>query len=87
MLLHNEQISLAAKLLQLSVSDIESNSELIESNGALYVSIPIKGGDSLIVAQDGTVLYADSSVGYNRHLLEFESGKRTPAESFKSVDS
>ena len=81
---HNEQMVLAAKLLKTSIETIVSNSETIEGAGILYISIPIKGGDSLIVGADGSVLYADSSVGYTRHLQEFESGNRTPLEAFEN---
>jgi len=85
MLQHSEQLELASKLLQLSIEEVEENCEVIEGSGALYVSIPIKGGDSLIVGQDGAVLYADSSVGYSRHLQEYERGTRTPVEAFDDV--
>lgn len=83
MLQVRDQIALAAKLLQLSVDDVQENSEVIESNGALYVSLPVKGGESLIVGQDGSALYADSSIGYTRHLQEFMKGTRTPLDAFE----
>ena len=80
---NNEKVTLAARLLALSVDEVKEHSEVIEKNGALYVSVPTKGGDSLIIDNDGTVLYADSSVGYSRHLKEFESGNRTPLDAFE----
>jgi len=77
-----EQVTLAAKLLNLTLDEIQSNSDIISELSALYVSIPTKGGDSLIVGNDGQVLYADSSVGYTKHLESYKEGKRTPIESF-----
>ncbi len=40
----------------------------------MYVSIPEKGGESIIIGKDGDVLYADSSVGYlhNRQAEKFK---------------
>lgn len=77
-----EKIRLASELLQLKQEDIENNSGIIEELSALYVSIPVKGGDSLIIGDDGSVLYADSSVGYSQHLESFKKGIRTPIEAF-----
>ena len=36
----------------------------------------------LFVGKDGDVLYADSSVGYTRHLEEYKKGTRTPIDAF-----
>jgi hypothetical protein len=82
MLQLKEQLNLAAKLLRLTVEEVQENSEVIDSNGALYVSIAVKGGPSLIVGLDRTVLFANSSIGYSQHLQEFENGRRTPLEDF-----
>jgi len=78
-----EQIKLAAKLLHLSEVEVDEYGDNISDIGALYVSIPEKGGASIIIGNDGTVLYADSSVGYSRHLHEFNTGRRTPLEEFE----
>ena len=77
-----EQIALAAKLLNLTSEEVQANSDIIPELSALYVSIPIKSGESLIVGNDGQVLYADSSVGYTKHLEAYKEGKRTPIVSF-----
>lgn len=84
MLNSKEQITLAAKLLGLSDDEIERYGSTIEENGAFYISVPEKGGASLIVGCDGSVLYADSSVGYTRHVEEFRRGTRTPIEAFSN---
>jgi hypothetical protein len=82
MLTAKEQVNVAVKLLRLTVEEVQENSEVIDSNEALYVSLPIKGGPSLIVGLDGTILFANSSIGYSQHLQEFENGRRTPLEDF-----
>ena len=45
-----------------------------EEDSLVYVSIPEKGGESIIIGKDGDVLYADSSVGYlhNRQAEKFK---------------
>ena len=83
MLNKEEQIKLASELLKISYEDAEKYCSEIENSNALYFSVPVKGGASLIVGNDAQVLYADSSVGYTRHLEEYNNGRRTPLESFK----
>ena len=83
MIEYGEQILLAAKLLKLTTAEVQEYSGIIQSSGALYISVPLKGGDSLIVGKDGTVLYANSSVDYDIHVNEFEKGRRTPMEEFE----
>lgn len=83
MLQVNEQIELVVKLLKLTIDEVKSNYGIIDSNGALYFSETFKGGQSIIVGQDGMVLFANSSIGYDEHLQEFENGRRTPLEAFE----
>ena len=77
-----QQIELAAKLLNISVDEATEYHSYIEEDSLVYVSIPEKGGESIIVGKDGDVLYADSSVGYTRHLEEYKKGTRTPIDAF-----
>ena len=81
MLDRKEMVTLAAKLMKLSETEIEANSAMVDDK-TLYFSMPYKGGDSLIVSNDGTVLYASSAVGYSKHMDEFNNGRRTPLEEF-----
>lgn len=83
MLSHNEQILLVSKLLHLSAEDVRANSAIIQQNGALYFSEPVKGGASILVNTDGSVLFADSSVDYDEHIKEFDAGRRTPLDAFE----
>lgn len=77
-----QQIELAAKLLNISVDEATEYHSYIEEDSLVYVSIPEKGGESIIIGKDGDVLYADSSVGYTRHLEEYKKGTRTPIDAF-----
>lgn len=79
---NKEQYQLAAQLLQMDIKEIEKYGGMIDDLSALYVSVPEKGGVSLIVGSDGSVLYADSSVGYPRHINAFKEGMRTPIDAF-----
>lgn len=83
MLNEMQQIELAAKLLEISIKEASEYHSQIKEDSAIYVSIPEKGGASLIVGQDGEVLYADSSIGYSRHLEEYKKGNRTPIAAFE----
>lgn len=76
-------IMLAAKLLNITFNEAKEYSHEIDDIDAMYFSVPIKGGDSLIVSYSGEVLYANSSISYDEHLNEFCKGTRTPLEAFQ----
>lgn len=78
----NEQMQLAAKLMKLSIDQVKEYSGMIPGSGALYLSVPEKGGGSLIVAADGTVLHAGSAVGFDEHYSSFQKGLRTDLTFF-----
>ena len=73
----SERKQFAAKLLELPAETIEKSFRYLEADDALYVSIMVKGGDSLLIGADGTFLYADSSVSFSEHLTEYRNGRRT----------
>lgn len=78
-----QQIELAAKLLKISVDKAAECSSVIQDDGLVYVSIPEKGGESILVDKNGDVLYANSSVGYSKHVEEYKKGTRTPLDAFE----
>ena len=82
MLDEKQQIELAAKLLELTIEQVKEYSAFIENGELLHLSVPEKGGASLIIDKNGEVLYADSSIGFTRHLEEYKKGTRTPLEAF-----
>lgn len=71
----------AARLLNLRPNDAVKNSRGLPGQAATYFWDPVCGGSSVIVAADGTYLYANSSVTEDRHMREFGSGLRTTARS------
>ncbi len=77
-----EQIKLGAELLHLTYEEAENYTHEIDNSDAIYISVPIRGGDSLIVGTDGQVLYANSSIDPKKHLEEYNKGRRTPISSF-----
>lgn len=72
-----EQIKFISQLLKMHVEEVEKYSDTIEELNALYFSVPEKGGHSFIVGEDGSFLYADSTIDFNKHLEQFKTGKRT----------
>lgn len=76
------QMQLAAKLMKLSMEQVQEYGGMIPGSGAYYLSVPQRGGGSLIVAPDGTVLYAGSATGFDEHYQAFQKGKRTDLSFF-----
>ena len=48
----------------------------------IRVSDPRKGGGTLFVAPDESVLFVGSGMDYDGELAAFEAGKRTPPDFF-----
>lgn len=82
-MLNYEQIELAMKVLKVSEDEIREYSFDLDNTDAVYISIPKKGGDSLIISTNGELLYANSSVSFDTHLKEFLAGRRTPLNAFE----
>ena len=73
-----DAIKLVSKVLEMSFNEIIFHTEKIEDN-LLYISIPIKGGDSIIIdPKTKEYLLASSFIDYDTHLQEFKNGRRTP---------
>lgn len=77
-----DAIRIACELLNLKGEE-NKNISFIDELNAFYFSEPVKGGASLIIADDGEVLYANSSVRYDDHINAFKNGVRTPLSAFK----
>ena len=74
-----EAIKLVSKVLQTPFNEIIFYTKKIENN-LLYISIPVKGGDSIIIdPKTKEYLFAASFIDYDTHLKEFKNGKRTPS--------
>ncbi|WP_433341873.1 hypothetical protein [Micromonospora sp. CA-111912] len=55
---------------------------LLPEDDAVLVVRPVRGGGSIYVAHDGSVLFAASAVPPHQALELFRAGQRTPAEKF-----
>ena len=78
-----EQAQLVSKLLRITEEEAVKYSHDVEGVDAVYISIPEKGGASMLVSPDLEVLYAISSVSFDKHLEAYKSGMRTPLEAFE----
>lgn len=78
----NDQVSLAAKLMDVTEEEVRRDSGRIPDSEVLYFSMPQKGGGALMVDADGSVLYANSATGFDAHWKAFQQGKRTPLDFF-----
>lgn len=72
-----EQVS---KLLKISADTLECNPLQDDSGYCVYE--PIRGGRSVIVANDATFLFANSSVSPDEHKKAFAEGRRTDPSVF-----
>ena len=81
-----EQIELGEKLLKLNgeatIIDLSKKDSNID---VVYICEPVKGGSSIIVGSDGTVLYANFLVDHDVHLAEFKKGRRTNIKDFENI--
>lgn len=79
-----ERIAKAADLLKITLDTAEQHSREVPgtSLAATYVWEPVRGGGALIVSEDGSVLFANSSVNPEAHEREFNAGRRTDESSF-----
>ena len=75
-----EAIDCVASLLKVPVADLTTTK--IENNEGIYVYQPVRGGSAIIVANDKSVLFANSSIAFEEHLEAFKSGKRTNIDLF-----
>lgn len=66
----------AARLLGLRFGDALRNSRPLPAHEATYFWDPAHREGSVIIAADGTYLFADSTVSWDRHLEEFTAGRR-----------
>ncbi|MBQ3497963.1 MAG: hypothetical protein IJA87_02415 [Clostridia bacterium] len=84
-MINSKQIEIAKRILQLSEAEVKEFSIDLDNTDAVYISVPIKGGASVIISADGEVLYANSSVSFDVHVREFLAGRRTPLSAFEQV--
>lgn len=65
-----------SKLLDLAITELKANSKRVDESNATYYYNSSRGGKSIIVADDGTYLAAESATSFERLLEEFKAGRR-----------
>ena len=78
----HEQIKLAADLLGWTVDKAAKICKVKPEIDALYFYDKSKGGASLLMASDGSFLFANSTVSPIKHKKDFAAGKRTMFKTF-----
>jgi hypothetical protein len=76
-------VSLASKYLSVPVGELRKNTKELPEIGAVYFWESVRGGGSILVGIDGSVLYAISAVSFDDHVDAFKDGRRTNPEEFK----
>lgn len=71
--------SLAAK----SGTPFDDPLTIVPFDGGVAVVRAIRGGGTIFVAADRTVMYRASSYTFDRALAEFRAGERTPLDAFR----
>lgn len=77
MLSFEERIAIAAKTLNISEEDATKYSYLPENCDGIFVSVPEKGGGSVIVDPNGGFLFLSSFYGYDDCIEKYLAGERT----------
>lgn len=73
-----EKLELASKFLKIPVEQLSNNIVDVEGlDDGIYIVVPNRGG-SIIVADDGSILYAYSAMNPDDHIKAFNNGTRTP---------
>lgn len=78
----DERVELASRLLRLSIDEARNHSGIIPGSNDVYLTMPSRGGISLIIGEDGSVLRATSAMSFDQHYGAFKKGKRTPLSYF-----
>lgn len=75
----------AANLLNITLADAHVNQRQLSESDATYFWEAGRGGGSLIVGSDGSILFATSSVPFDAHVAAYEQGRRTDSDAFTSA--
>ena len=81
-MISEDSLKHAARLLKTSTTRLKTRQ--LPEDEATYFWVEGRGGAALILGDDQSALYANSSVSPEAHLEAFRSGRRTPLEQFES---
>lgn len=71
-----EIFEIAAKVLGMSIEEVQTNSKQVPEIDGYYFWYPSRGGIALLINSKKEKLGATSSVSFERHLQAFLAGKR-----------
>ena len=71
-----------SKYLGLANPGLAIDHSYVESADAYRFFNPVRGGASIIVGRDGSILFANSSVPPQRHVEAYLAGRRTDPKVF-----
>jgi len=74
---------IALRYLSCVNADLPVEHRFLDDADAYRFFQPVRGGASIIVARDGTFLFANSSVPPAKHEEAFVAGRRTAPEVFE----
>ena len=77
-----EGAAVAAALLRVDVDELYAHSIEVPEIDAFFYWQPIRGGAHLLVARDGSVLFAISSLALADMIEPFRNGRRTDPALF-----
>lgn len=80
-----EQI--ASKVLNVTKAGVSGHCRELEDDAGYYFWDPRRGGSAVIVAVDGSLLWANSGVRPDEHIASFLAGKRTDRSLFTDLAS
>ena len=75
--MNQKSLEIASKVLKESVENLKNNYEILEEDHAILFWQSFRGGNSVIVADDGSYLAATSAVSPEKLLSEYRNGRRT----------
>ncbi|NUK04540.1 hypothetical protein HRW23_17875 [Streptomyces lunaelactis] len=64
-------------------ADADIGHVLLPEDGAVAVVHRVRGGGTILVAADRSVLFFGSALDMSAALIEFRAGRRTPVERFQ----
>ena len=73
---NQKSLEIASKVLNIPIEELKNNYKILDEDNATYFWQTTRGGNSIIVSENGSYLTATSSVSFERHLSEFRKGRR-----------
>ncbi|MFH8577016.1 hypothetical protein [Streptomyces zaomyceticus] len=64
-------------------ADADTGHVLLPEDDAVAVVHRARGGGTILVAADRSVLFSGSALGISAALIDFRAGRRTPVERFR----